>query len=128
VNLLFGFNGRIGRGKYWLGVLVIFIVNIAMVVGAISLSGGMETLANADPQTMDPNAVQQAMLPLYAAMLPGLYISLAVFAKRLHDMGQTGWLSLLSLVPLVGIGMFFWMGFAGGKPGPNEYGPDPRAA
>jgi uncharacterized membrane protein YhaH (DUF805 family) len=127
VNLLFGFNGRIGRGKYWLGILVTILVTGAAFAAAFSFID-VQSLANSDPEAMDPQATQQMLLLMYAAMIPGAYISLAVFAKRLHDMGYTGWLSLLSLVPLVGIVMFFWMGFAGGKEGPNEYGPDPRAA
>ncbi|MEJ2116848.1 MAG: DUF805 domain-containing protein [Alphaproteobacteria bacterium] len=127
MNLLFGFNGRIGRGAYWLGVLVVIIVSIAAITAVFSLID-VQGMANTDPQAIDPQAMQQMQLIMYAAMIPGTYISLAVFVKRLHDMGYTGWLSLLSLLPLVNLIMLIWLGVAGGKEGPNEYGPDPRAA
>jgi uncharacterized membrane protein YhaH (DUF805 family) len=40
VNLLFGFNGRIGRGAYWLGILIMMIVSVVGVGLAIWLYYG----------------------------------------------------------------------------------------
>lgn len=60
-----------------------------------------------------------------AARLLGLFICavcLIESARRLHDMGRSGWWSILFLVPLV----WLW-GWSKGQVGPNEYGPDPRA-
>ena len=42
-NLLFGVQGRINRAKFWLAVLVYFVVSV--VVGVIGFASGSETLA-----------------------------------------------------------------------------------
>lgn len=60
-----------------------------------------------------------------AAALLGLFICavcLIESARRLHDMGRSGWWSILFLIPFV----WLW-GWMKGQVGPNEYGPDPRA-
>jgi uncharacterized membrane protein YhaH (DUF805 family) len=53
----------------------------------------------------------------------------AVMAKRCHDRGKSGWMSLIMLIPLAGpIWALIDLGILAGQDGPNEYGPDPRAA
>ena len=70
-NLLFGFQGRINRAKWWLTVLVVFILNIVInVLGAIT---GSDTLAV---------ILSLVFLVLY------VWISLAAGTKRLHDLGR----------------------------------------
>jgi uncharacterized membrane protein YhaH (DUF805 family) len=50
-------------------------------------------------------------------------------AKRCHDRGKSGWMSLIALIPLAGaIWALVDLGILAGQLGPNEYGPDPRAA
>jgi uncharacterized membrane protein YhaH (DUF805 family) len=59
-----------------------------------------------------------------ATFLPGL----AVTARRLHDIGRSGWWMLLWLVPLVGwIVLIVWY-CQPGQPGTNQYGPNPLGA
>ncbi len=50
--------------------------------------------------------------------------SYAVGARRLHDTGRSGWLQLLSLVPLVGLILIYWFAISGDQ-GDNMYGPKP---
>lgn len=74
-----------------------------------------------------------------------IYVGLAVFlflvsvvftvifyflpqVRRLHDLGQSGWWSLLSLVPLVGLFVQLYLLFARGQSESNQYGtPEPAA-
>lgn len=145
VNLLFGFNGRIGRGAYWLGISITTIVSIVGLGLAIWLYYGsfeeftkifeeMAAIANSDPQVMEQQMLelqpklQVAQLVALVGSIPATYMIFAVFVKRLHDKGHTGWLSALMLIPLVNLIMLFWLGFARGQDGPNEYGPSLRAA
>jgi uncharacterized membrane protein YhaH (DUF805 family) len=145
VNLLFGFNGRIGRGAYWLGILIMMIVSVVGVGLAIWLYYGgfeeftkifkeMAAIANSDPQAVEQQMLelqeklQVAQLVVLVGSLPSTYMSFAIFVKRLHDKGYTGWLSVFMLIPLVNLIMLLWLGFARGQDGPNEYGADPRAA
>jgi uncharacterized membrane protein YhaH (DUF805 family) len=94
----------------------------------------MQGLDNNDPQAMQQYMqeiqpqLQVAQLVALVGSIPGTYMAFAILVKRLHDKGYTGWLSILMLLPLVNIIMLFWLGFARGQDGPNEYGPDPRAA
>jgi uncharacterized membrane protein YhaH (DUF805 family) len=74
-----------------------------------------------------------------AAGIVGIYSlgvivpSLAVTSRRLHDTGRSGWwqlLNLLGIIPIIGwIGSIVVLVFCAleGNPGPNQYGPDPKA-
>lgn len=70
------FSGRATRSEYWWFELFLVLV----IVGAAMLG---ETLSN---------------LVSLAVLLP----SLAVGARRLHDIDKSGWWQLLYLVPVVG--------------------------
>lgn len=51
--------------------------------------------------------------------------SLAVGARRLHDIGRSGWWLLLSLVPVIGILVLIYWYIQPTDPAANEYGPPP---
>ena len=54
--------------------------------------------------------------------------SLGLSIRRLHDLGKSGWYLLFGLIPFVGgIILLVWY-CTEGTIGPNEYGPDPKAA
>lgn len=57
------------------------------------------------------------------------YYAIVITIRRLHDLGQTGWLSLLMFVPLINIGFMLYVMFAKGTPANNEFGaPRPNKA
>ncbi|HET7806016.1 MAG TPA: DUF805 domain-containing protein [Pseudolabrys sp.] len=130
--LLFGFQGRINRAKYWLAT-AIYTVIVAALIGAGFLFhfGGL-------------------FLAVFVIACVVLFISgIAIGIKRLHDRDKSGWwLLVFYLVPgvfdgmdrvlgpnllfnLVSIAISVWMivelGFLRGTSGPNQYGPDPLA-
>jgi uncharacterized membrane protein YhaH (DUF805 family) len=136
---LFSFNGRIGRGRFWITLLVYLAILIPLGILAEMMqyanTGGL-----------------RAFLLLALAVLSVLtgISSLAVSAKRFHDRGKTGWLLLLAgALNLIGealagdydnpnvigvvilLGVTVWLvidlGIMPGEAGPNTYGPDPRA-
>ena len=58
----------------------------------------------------------------------GLFIpSVAVLVRRLHDTGRSGWLILLSFVPVIGGILLLVFVCQDGTPGPNQYGESPKA-
>jgi len=60
------------------------------------------------------------------ASLVTLIPSLALGARRLHDINRTGWWLLLWLVPVIGWIVLIMWAIKRGDNGPNKYGPDPR--
>jgi uncharacterized membrane protein YhaH (DUF805 family) len=94
-NLLFSFRGRINRAKWWLAVLVVFIISIATGV----LFTIVEVAAGRAGQTVSLGGN-------IAVTVLTLWISLATAVKRFHDMDRTGhWNWLFYLGPLVIVGI-----------------------
>ena len=61
--------------------------------------------------------------PLYlAVLLPGW----AVFTRRMHDIGKSGWWWLIALIPIVGAIVLFVFVCKDSEPGDNAYGPNPK--
>lgn len=100
----FSFSGRIRRTEYGLSMIICFFVNLLM-QGMV----GVATESNAE-----------AFLVLYLIMLiPYCWFIWAQGAKRCHDRGNSGW---YQIIPFYG----FWMLFAEGEVGSNEYGNSPK--
>lgn len=117
-QLLFSFTGRINRGKLWLGFLFLTIIAVAgfLAVGAAVIAAGEDRQRTAGPVTW-------IGLSLLLALV--LWISFALYAKRAHDRGWSGWFTLLFLVPIIGLWPTIELLFLPGEPGPNRYGPNP---
>jgi uncharacterized membrane protein YhaH (DUF805 family) len=117
------FEGRARRQEYWMFTLF----NFAITFGIMVVIGGIAMATSSRP------------LLILAVVLVGIYSlavivpSLAVTTRRLHDTGRSGWwqlLNLLGIIPFVGwIGSIVVLVFCAleGNPGPNQYGPDPKA-
>jgi uncharacterized membrane protein YhaH (DUF805 family) len=67
------------------------------------------------------------ILPTPVFGIPSVWVALATYVRRWHDLDQSGWLTLTLLIPPANILIFFYLGSAHGTCGPNKYGPDPRA-
>ena len=103
------FTGRAARSEYWFWTLFTIIVSIA---------------ASLIDLVLFPDA---ALSPLNSlASLAMLLPSLAVSARRFHDLDRTGWWLLLVLTGIGVIVILIWFCFKG-TDGPNRFGPDPLA-
>ena len=106
---LFSFKGRISRKPFWIFNLIVF-------VGGILL--GMFTDISGD--------VNEMSKPQIMFMIWVLWPSIAVQAKRWHDVDKSALWIFINLIPLVGpIWALVENGFVRGTPGPNHFGPDP---
>jgi uncharacterized membrane protein YhaH (DUF805 family) len=116
------FAGRARRPEYWWWVLFVFLVDL--VVNAL---GGFQPilvlLGRGESGESTAWSVLAAIVSLLL-LLPGL----AVFVRRLHDTGRSGWWWLIVLVPLVGAIVLIVFLAQEGDPGPNQYGPSPTPA
>jgi len=123
-SLLFGFQGRANRAKFWLVALAIFVVEAILfaVLGSnVAMSDDpQEALARMGPVT-------SIVLLLFGILVT--WISIAVGIKRFHDRNKSGVWILIIFVPVIG-GLWYLIecGFLRGTVGPNDYGPDPLSA
>lgn len=102
----FSAKGRIGRLRY-LAYQMAYMFGLYAIV-ALAFVLGMQS---------DGFAMVAGIFVFVAYIaLVVLYFMLTI--QRCHDFDKTGWLSLLALIPLVGLIFFFWPGTLGG----NTYG------
>ncbi|HTR87608.1 MAG TPA: DUF805 domain-containing protein [Reyranella sp.] len=121
--LLFSFQGRVNRAKFWLVAIVATVV-VSIVIGIVF--GGMAAGSNSSNALGAMGVVGGIIVAVVYILL--LWINLAVAVKRCHDRNRSGWFVLLSLVPFLNIWYIVEVGFLKGTTGPNTYGPDPLAA
>ena len=105
-----GIQGRIGRLRYLARTLVLMtaallIAFVCAIIMSLSLTGGALLMA-----------------VTFAAFL---VFNIQFGVRRLHDLGWSGWLLLLTILPYVGTIFFLLMVCIPGNKGPNSYGPPP---
>ncbi|WP_224998041.1 DUF805 domain-containing protein [Cesiribacter sp. SM1] len=98
----FSFDGRIRRTEYCISFILMLIFRLLM-----------EVFAEANEPAI--------LVVLLVLLIPMMWFTLAQGAKRCHDLGKSGW---WVIVPFYG----FWLLFADGEQGLNEYGASPKHA
>jgi len=104
-QLLFSFQGRIGRGSFWLGTALAWVY-YALAFTTYNWLGGF---SGGFLHAMTPNGVQSiaeetiglALFFFSVGMI--IWIDLALQVKRWHDRSKSGWWVLICLFPVVGI-------------------------
>jgi len=114
-DLLFAFDGRINRAKFWagFGATVVIGLGFGILVGiAVAANSGALALI-----------LGLLGIVLYVAMI---WMGLAIAIKRWHDRGKSGWWILIGMIPIIGpIWALVETGFLEGDAGDNQYGPNP---
>jgi uncharacterized membrane protein YhaH (DUF805 family) len=77
-KILFSFEGRIGRGTYWLAMLALIVAVLVSTIAPFLLNS-------------EAAAVLLLALASQSIWLLSLWPILAVGAKRLHDRNKNGW-------------------------------------
>ena len=116
-HLLFKFDDRINRAKFWAGIAATWAIGIVFAILA-----GIAVLTESGALAM---IVVVLGIAIYVALI---WMGLAISIKRWHDRGKSGWWVLIAAIPVVGaIWAIVETGFLEGDSGTNEYGPDPLA-
>lgn len=105
------FSGRSQRAEYWYFFLFNFI--ISTVLGFI------------DRAIISGSEVNIGILGLIFSLIiliPGI----AVTIRRLHDIGKSGWMILISFIPIVGFIWLLILMVIDSNTGDNKYGPNPK--
>ncbi len=116
----FRFDGRASRSEYWWWVLA-WIVGwfLALVVIGTLVAGSVR---GADSGSRGAS-VAAGIIALAGLIL--IIPSLAVFVRRLHDTGRSGWWWLIGLIPYIGGFVLLVFTALDSQPGPNRWGPPP---
>lgn len=107
---VFSLEGRIGRLRYLAWSLVLMLAGLAL-MGVASMGFAISEL------------VGGILLVLVALAM--IVVSVQIGAQRLHDIGWSGWLWLLNLVPLVGGVLALLLLVVPGSSAANRFGPPP---
>ena len=103
------FSGRARRKEYWLFTLFNILIEAILIAAALASIDGATGLTKSGHSPSSSLSICLSLtfwLYALAALVPGV----AVTVRRLHDTGQSGWLYLVGLVPLVGpIVLFIFM-------------------
>lgn len=131
VEKLFSVTGRIPRAAFWgtmilLGILTLFIYVMTSLIVAHGShlyvpGGGMESVKHSILDV--PNANGYALTVRIVWLLVVAWVAVALQIKRWHDLGKTGWLVLINLVPGIGtLISLVVLGFLPGKSASNQFG------
>lgn len=117
---VFTIHGRIGRLRYLAWMLVL---SVAMLVASGIIATASFAVATASPTL----GIILGSLLGFALFIVLTVVSVQIGVQRLHDLGWSGWLYLLNLVPLVNSIFPLLLLVLPGNPGANQYGaPPPR--
>lgn len=97
------FSGRSRRSEYWYVVLfnVVVMLILSVLPKSLAFIGTIWSLGT---------------------LLP----SIALFIRRLHDIGKSGWWILLNLIPVVGSIWLLVLAASDSQPGANAWGTSPK--
>lgn len=108
---LFRFSGRRRRGSYFNLVLVALFLSLPFTFIAFALN------------TIQHDWLVDMLIWLYA--IPAAIVMNIAGAQRCRDIGWSGWIVLLTYIPVIGLAVWLVLIFYPGTRGPNRYGPDP---
>jgi uncharacterized membrane protein YhaH (DUF805 family) len=106
VDLINDFTrGRVGRARY---LVLGFASNLLLFAGLVLLA-------------------EWGLTPLLELLFGAAALALGMLlgARRLNDLGRSGWGALGLLVPMLNLVFFFYLLLARGERGDNRYGPQP---
>lgn len=113
------FTGRARRSEFW------FFVLFNMIFGIVAM-----VLDNVFGSTFEMGYGMSLpygyiyVLYTLAVLIPGL----AVVVRRLHDVGKSGWMYFIVLIPLIGAIWLLVLLATDSKPGTNKWGENPKEA
>jgi len=104
---IWSYQGRSSRSDYFVVLLITSI--LGAIAGSVMVLGG-------------------ALGFVSSVFLAGVvWVSMCACARRMHDVGHSGWWSLVALVPVANLIFGLYALFAPGQEQDNKYGPSPTS-
>ncbi len=114
------FSGRARRSEYWFFMLFHFIFAIGLMILANFFDGF-------GPIIDDQDSTESIPLVLFGIYFAAVFIpTLAVTARRLHDMGKSGTWVFIYFVPVIGGIWLLVLLLSDSVPGTNKWGYNPK--
>lgn len=110
------FGGRARRKEYWMFTLF----NIIFAFVAIFIDNVVGTTSF----ELNYGVFYGLFYILYAITMA--IPAIAVTVRRLHDVGKSGWMIFIALIPLIGSIWLFVVMVTDSNPGENQYGQNPK--
>ena len=114
-DMFFSYRGRLNRKPFILRGLLLSV-----------LSSVMSTIMTEMTEASSTVMHLLALLPLLLMVVLSVGTFMLII-RRWHDLGKSGWLSLLMLIPLLNFLVLIFLWVKKGTDGPNAYGDDPLA-
>ncbi|MCZ6482632.1 MAG: DUF805 domain-containing protein [Alphaproteobacteria bacterium] len=103
------FATRSSRSEYWWFMLFYFLVGLVVTIIQF---------------TMEMTSGIIDLLVFLVCIVPTISVS----ARRLHDIGRSGWWLLIGLIPLIGALILIFWAVKPGEDGDNRFGANPLGA
>ena len=118
------FSGRSRRKEFWSYILFVWVMLFVLMYldSALGLGGTATSYAEGGSVGFNMSGGVLTLVFALATLIP----SLAVSVRRLHDVGKSGWMLLIGLIPLLGALYLLYLYVQPGAAGANRYGPDPK--
>lgn len=111
------FSGRARRSEYWYFALF----NMIFAIVAMVIDNVLGTTLNMGYGVSLPYGYIYILYVL-AVFIPGL----AVAVRRLHDVGKSGWMFFIVIIPIIGPIWLLVLLFTDSQHGVNKWGENPK--
>lgn len=116
------FSGRARRKEYWMFVLFYsLLLLVALILDNVL---GFDFEYEMMGQTLSTGYGWFYFLVAALHFLPAL----GAVVRRLHDVGKSGWMYLIILIPLIGVIWLLVLLVKDSQQGENKYGPNPKTS
>lgn len=125
------FEGRISRSIFWVNSIIgIILPTVLLIVLSIFGMAVLTPFALSNNHTgLETITSSIAIIISVVAIASGIVVSFSAMVRRFHDRNKSGWLVLISLIPVAcPIWILVECGFLKGTDGGNQYGDDSRAS
>jgi len=121
------FSGRATRTEYWMFILFDLLIRCFFTLTSVILGYvGESVSSSANTADLPINSFSDIISVIFlASLIYGLATfipNIALTTRRLHDIGKSGWLQLIALIPVIGwILALVWFCTPSDE-GENDYG------
>lgn len=110
-------DGRACRKEFWLWIFFVILIDFGLIFWLTVFD-----------KCVYPHYEMTEVINFLAISFPFIFFipTFAVFCRRMHDIGRSGWNWLYALVPVLGWGILVYFLCVDSQPDENEYGPNPK--